>query len=496
NSVTDNGAGGLSSSIGEMASETNGAKVFLDQVPLKYSGLLPWQIFISESQERMTLSVPKENWSLLKAFADSRNVQASVVGEFTDSGILQILYGQEEVGSLSLSFLHDGLPKMNLKAKWTGPRARTSWKKAPARRLPLPSASAILEKLVTDPSLASKEKWIRQYDHEVQGATVVKPFESGKSSAPNDGAVIWMGAHGNEGFSGAVISSGICPDYALIDPAIMAKLAVDEAVRNALVTGANPDKIALIDNFCWPDPLPGPKNLDAEQKLSELVRTCRALAEIVLEYEMPLISGKDSMKNDFIGTTSDGREVKISVLPTLLVTALAYHPDVRQALKPHAKPGSVLYVLGRPATTEYFGATLPKYFEIECSSEFRFDLKQTRAFYQRFYEATRAQLISSAHDLSEGGLLFALFESLLLHEGGVSLAMEDNELAYLFGEDPGRILVSIEANQVEAFEAHFDPSERKCLGTVDETRAIRLLRKDGVEELALEPIAHLWRNQV
>ena len=503
NSVTDNGAGGLSSSIGEMASETNGAKVFLERVPLKYPGLQPWQIFVSESQERMTLSVPSENWEALQKLSIARNVESTVVGEFTASGYLEIFYANEEVGRLSLAFLHDGLPKMNLKAKWHGPRARSSWKKDPPARAPLPDAKAILERLLRDPSLASKEKWIRQYDHEVQGATVVKPFESGVNSAPNDGGVIWMGAHGNPGNSGAVISSGICPDFSLFDPDTMAKIAVDEAVRNALVTGADPAHLALIDNFCWPDPLPGPKNSDAEQKLAELVRTCRGLSEICRAYEMPLISGKDSMKNDFIGMRPDGVEVKISVLPTLLVTALAYHPDVNLALKPHAKAGSKLYLLdpakvktdSTSASNRYFGATLPKYFELESRTDFAFDLKKTRLFYDRFHAATRREIFASAHDLSEGGLLFAIFESLLLNQAGISLAMHEDELSYLFGEMPGRILVSVSLAKQAAFEAEFS-NELTELGSVDGTAAIRLMKPGGTQEMLLKPLSEIWRSQV
>ena len=306
-----------------------------------------------------------------------------------------------------------------------------------------------------------------------------------------------MGAHGNRGFSGAVVSSGLCPELSMIDPKFMAWVAVDEAVRNAVVTGADPEKIALIDNFCWPDPLPGSKNPDAEQKLSELVRTCRALSEIVTAYEMPLISGKDSMKNDFIGKRDDGTEVKISVLPTLLVTALGYHPDVRRVIKQHAKPGDTLYVLGsRVKENSYFGVMLPKYFEIQSAFDLSFDLKGTRAFYQRFYESTKASLIESAHDVSEGGLLFAVFESLLLHQGGISLELPPLETAFLFGENPGRILVSVKDENRAAFEKHFSENERLRLGTVNESGVMQLHQGSTVEEVSLDRLSNLWRNRV
>ena len=503
NSLTDNGAGGLSSSIGEMALQTGGARVELDQVPLKYPGLKPWQIFVSESQERMTFSVPKEHWEALSELAKKFGVVASVVGEFTDSGFLKILYHGDEVGKINLDFLHNGLPKMELKAHWSGPRKTTPWKSQKITRKEITHFSEILFTLASDPSLASKEKWVRQYDHEVQSATVIKPFEGDEKSAPNDGGLIWMGAHGNPGFSGAVISSGICPEVSEIDPKIMAIMAADEAVRNAIVTGADPNKIALIDNFCWPDPLPGPKNPDAEQKLAELVRTCQGLEELVSRYEMPLISGKDSVKNDYIGKLPGGREVKISVLPTLLVTALSYHPDVRRAIKPHALGDHHLYLLGvnsGQAKASYFGTTLPKYFNIQSSKVLDFDLLKTRELYQNFYLASERSLIQSAHDVSEGGVLFALFEMLMLNSCGIDLkngTTTDESVANWFGEEPGRLIVSVHPKNVIEFEGVFNIQDRKKLGITNSLGKIEI--STGAEtqvEILVDEIATVLRNSV
>jgi phosphoribosylformylglycinamidine synthase II len=499
NSVTDNGAGGLSSSIGEMAEQTNGAKVYLDQVPLKYPGLLPWQIFISESQERMTLSVPKENFEKLKSLAIARGVDATVVGEFTNSGSLDIFYHEQTVGKLSLEFLHHGLPKMQLKAKWAGPQKRKTWKASIQKRPLLSSFTAALQTLVSDPSLASKEKWVRQYDHEVQAATAMKPFEE---HAPNDAGIIWMGAHGNSGYSGAGIASGIAPDFSLLDGGIMATLAADEAVRNLIVTGVDPDKIALIDNFCWPDPLPGSTNPDAEHKLAQLVRTCKSLADLCRTYEMPLVSGKDSMKNDFIGKLPNGEAVKISVLPTLLVTALGYHPDVRKIIKPHAKLGSHFYLLGAQEYQHYFGMTLTKHFEIESAPELsHFDLQATRNLYAKFFQATQQEFIESAHDLSEGGLLPALFESLLLYQGGVVLDLKNilksgwQESAFCFGEMPGRILISVSAAHRADFENLFTEAQRIYLGEVNLSAKIELRRANQTAEaIEIAKLEQSWRG--
>jgi phosphoribosylformylglycinamidine synthase II len=514
-SLTDNGAGGLSSSIGEMAEGTgepgsaHGARVYLDRVPLKYPGLLPWQILVSESQERMTLSVPKNKADHLIALATSRGVAATVVGEFTATGQLEIFYADQKVADLSLKFLHGGCPKMQLKAKWQGPQKRTSWKNSAVPREEIQDIQSCLEKLLSDPSLASKEKWIRQYDHEVQAATVVKPFEGNahqevNHSAPNDGGLVWMGAHGNEGYSGAAVASGICPDFSLLDGGLMAKLAADEAVRNLVVLGVDPNKVALIDNFCWPDPITNEKNpdpahkIDAEHKLAQLVRTCRSLAELVRVYEMPLVSGKDSMKNDFVGKFENGKSVKISVLPTLLVTALGYHPDVRKAVKSHAATGSNLYLLGSADHSHYFGTTLEKYFGVETKTSLpEWNLTETRALYEQFFKATEKNLIASAHDLSEGGLLPALFETLLLNTGGIDLdlnALGTDAISVAFSEQPGRILVSVTSQNANAFETHFNGSYQK-LGVVNASGEIKVKTKSfGSETLKLSELESIWKG--
>lgn len=304
-----------------------------------------------------------------------------------------------------------------------------------------------------------------------------------------------MAPHGVPGYEGFAVASGLCPELSELDPGIMAKVAVDEAVRNVIVTGADPSKLSLIDNFCWPDPLPGKNNPDAHQKLGELVRTCRELARIVLDYEMPLISGKDSMKNDYIGKLPSGEQVKISVLPTLLVTALAHHPDVRKVLKPHASKGSVLYVLGEALTKDYFGFALSKHFEIESTSNLdAWNLKKTREFYGRFHKAAQAGLFKSAHDLSEGGLLFAAFESVMLNRCGIQF---DGQWRWqdLLTETPGRILVSIDPSQEEKLQKEF-AGQFQRVGVVNDAGSIRLKSDFGSEEIHVSEIEKAWRGAV
>jgi phosphoribosylformylglycinamidine synthase len=310
---------------------------------------MPWQILVSESQERMTLSVPKENWEAVAELAKTYQVEASVVGEFTDNGKFVCKFHDKTVGEIDLSFLHDGLPKMELKARFEG--RYESWKKNhKSQSIPQANHRELMNELLRHPVISSKEKWIRQYDHEVQGGTVVKPMEGLYSSAPNNAGVVWYGAHGVDGVDGFAVASGLCPHFSIDDTYLMTQMAVDESVRNLICHGADPEKVALVDNFCWPDPTPGEKNPDAEFKLAQLVRSCMALKDMMGIYGMPFVSGKDSMKNDY-----HGEKIKISVLPTLLVTALGHVPDVRNVPRSQARNGQLLYRIGHKNYDSYFG---------------------------------------------------------------------------------------------------------------------------------------------
>jgi phosphoribosylformylglycinamidine synthase subunit PurSL len=487
NSLTDNGAGGLSSSVGEMAQATNGARLNLETVPLKYPGLTPWQILVSESQERMTLSVPPEQWAELHQLAQLYQVEATVVGEFTADGKFTCLYQGKTVCQLDLSFLHDGLPKMQLTARWE-PRPWQSWKQVAPKSMDLNQHNKVLAGLLSHPSIASKEKWVRQYDHEVQGATAVKPFEGlGNQTAPNDAGVLWYGAYGMNGKDGFAVASGLCPHFSMDDTYLMSKLAVDESVRNLLCHGADPDKIALVDNFCWPDPTPSERNPDAEFKLGQLVRSCLGLKEMVETYGMPLVSGKDSMKNDY-----HGEKLKISVLPTLLITALGHVPDVTQTPKSHAEVGSVLYRVGRPDYQQYFGHFLHTLHTMPRNNLRDFNWSGLRSLYQDLHRLHGQGLISSMHDLSEGGFLVALFETLLLNTGGVKFDVPAgaDPLAYLYSELPGHFIISVRAEDQKHFEAGLDASLWQHLGEVNTSGEIQF----GASTIKLTEMTPFWRQ--
>ncbi len=484
-SITDNGAGGLSSSVGEMSQATGGAHVHLERVPLKYQGLSPWQILVSESQERMTLSVSKNKMQEIEDLAKLYQVEVTNIGEFRNDGLFTCTFNHKLVCQIQLNFLHEGLPKMKLKAVHEK-MPFVSWKKS---KTPSTVGSdnhlEITKRLLAHPVISSKEKWIRQYDHEVQGGTVVKPLEGMKNSSPNDAGVIWYGAHGVEGTDGFAVASGLCPHFSMDDALMMSKLAVDEAVRNLICHGADPEKIALVDNFCWPDPTPSAKNPDAQFKLAQLVRTCMGLKEMIETYRMPLVSGKDSMKNDY-----HGEKIKISVLPTLLVTALGHIPDVRITPKSQAREKNLLYRVGVRQYDKYFGHFLHKVMpDLERDNQREFDFKNLRKLYQNMFHAIQSGAIESAHDLSEGGFMVALAETLMMDNLGIDLThlitAGENMTAYLYSELPGHFLVSVPQEKRMFFEKYFDASEIQYLDIVNTSGVITLNQKDlKVSELA------------
>jgi len=452
--TTDNGAGGLSSSIGEMAELTGGAKVDLSQVPLKQMGLSSWEILVSESQERMTVGVKPEDCQEFEKLASLHEVEATAVGTFTDSGDFHILHGEQSVALLPIEFLHDGVPQLQLESEWIPPvNEEPSYPQTNASDM-----GGILSRLLARPNIASKEWWVRSYDHEVIAQTVIKPFCGVNHDAPGDAAVI-APIHGET--QGAVISCGIIPRYSDIDTYAMVAGCIDEAVRNAVCVGVDLDRMAGLDNFCWPDSVESEKTPDGRYKLAQLVRANRALDDVCRAYQLPCISGKDSMKNDVI---INGE--KISVPPTLLFTLLGNHEDIRKAVSSDFKnSGDIIYLLGQ--THQELGASeLVTMFRDECGGGIggkvpAIDTTRNLALYRDLTAAMRQELVVSAHDCSDGGFAVALAEACFGADSGCSVDIseifnDNNSLdkwGALFGESLGRILVSVKDEHSSDFEA-------------------------------------------
>ena len=459
--ITDNGAGGLSSSVGEMAQAPGGARIDLARAPLKYAGLAPWEVFLSEAQERMTLAVPLESVEPFLELACRRRVEATVLGEFTDDGYLEVSWGEETVCLLSMEFLHDGVPEMLLAARWQPPLFAEP--EARPREL-----GAVLGDLLARLNLTSGERKARHYDHEVKGLTVIKPYVGVDADVPAE-ATVFLARHGS--LRGLVLSEGVNPFLSDLDPEAMAASVVDEAVRRQLCAGARLDRIAALDNFCWPDPVQSETTPDGEFKLAQLVRACRGLYTACRAYGVPLISGKDSMKNESI---MGG--VKICVPPTLLVSALGQIDDVRAALTlGFQQPGDVVFVLGE--TGEHTGAS--EYFRylgerdgltVEQGQPApyvgrrppRLDTDVTLPLYRALAGAIRDGLVRSAATPTRGGLAICLARCALAGGLGAELRLDDcpgtaalaPDVA-LFAESNGRFLVTVAAADAASFADRF-----------------------------------------
>jgi phosphoribosylformylglycinamidine synthase II len=437
--LTDNGAGGLSSSIGEMATLSGGARMDVGLAPTKMPGLLPYERVISESQERMSVAVPPESWSTFAELARRREVEATDLGEFTREGSFEVLYRGVPVAKLDLAFLHDGVPRLELEAVWTPP-AEIATREISYSSVEELRRSACL--ILRHPTVASKESMIRQYDHEVQGRSVVKPLSTrDRASSPNDAAVVAIDPERSP--VAAVLSHGLAPLLGQIDPYFMGQLAVDEALRNAVAVGAefsttdSEALMALVDNFCWPDPS------DSPEYAAALVRTAYGMKRACDEFRVPLISGKDSMKND-LRAEREGKPVRLSILPTLLMTALGRLGDLRYARTAEWKSaGDVLFLLGPDDTMSLAGSI---HAEQGLGSGTGLAPKPNYDAARRLYEflgSRSSKDLNAVHDCSEGGLLTALAESCFARNLGIQF--DEARLptaAEAFGEGFHRLVAS------------------------------------------------------
>lgn len=515
-SITDNGAGGLSSSVGEMAKLAGGARMDVSLAKTKYPGLKPYQLVVSESQERMTLAVPPENLPEFLALAERRSVEVSDLGEFTDTGRFDIQYQGKNVASLELDFLHDGVPRLELKALWSG---RSTVSVEDPVSFGSEAAESLL-KLLSRPNIASKEWLIRQYDHEVQGSSVIKPLHTTgigtgvTSSGPNDGAVIKPKPSSD---CGIAIGCGINPKLSDIDPYLMAQSAVDEAIRNILCVGAEfgrPDSIvALVDNFCWPDPVPKPgeDTADAHAKAGALVRACYGLRKAALELSAPLVSGKDSMKNDFRGK-QNGKPVAISVPPTLMMTAVARVADIRFARTADFKrSGDVIYLLGG-RSLGILGSEL----QVMSGKAYRGKKTTTPRTGEPDWAVARKifgwiggglgqerNRLRSLHDISEGGLLVAVAESMIARGFGaqIHLPAQSDPWEIAFGEGFHSFVTTLAEEDTATVESEWTelgiPFLR--LGGVTNHEKLEVtweggLAQDGVWSLPVKQLQNAWQK--
>ncbi|MEQ9411545.1 MAG: phosphoribosylformylglycinamidine synthase subunit PurL [Fuerstiella sp.] len=452
--ITDCGAGGFSSAVGEMGEDT-GAEVWLEKAPLKYSGLSYTEIWISEAQERMVLAVPEENWNAFEQLCSSEGVEATVIGKFTDTRELVLKYADHEVGRVTMDFLHDGRPPVVREATFDlsdSPASRDS--DSLAQALQRTDYTEDLTRILGSLNVASKEWIIRQYDHEVQSGSVVKPLVGVQSDGPSDAAVVRPDLSSDRGL---VISCGMNPHLGDLDPYWMAASAIDEAIRNGVAVGADPEKIAILDNFCW-------GNTERPETLGTLVRAALACQDMAVAFGTPFVSGKDSLNNEFSYEDQDGVRRNVAIPSTLLITALGQMDHVEQAVTMDLKaPGNRLYLVGRTRPEEFGGShfnlvnglsggTVPEVFPEEALATFK-----------TLHAAIKAGLVRSCHDLSEGGLAVAAAE--MAFAGGVGVKLEELTPADLFSESNSRFVLEVEPADAEPLEAFFGTLPLTAIGT-------------------------------
>ena len=457
--LTDNGAGGLSSSIGEMATYSGGCEIDLALAPLKYAGLQPWEILVSEAQERMSLAVDPKKVGKFMELARRMGVEATVLGRFTKSGRFHVRYGEKTVACLDMEFLHDGVPQMKLVARWKAPKHAEPIFAAPA------DLGKALSQMLSRLNICSKESVVRQYDHEVQGGSVVKPLVGAQNDGPSDAGIVRPVLDSMEG---VVVAHGICPRLSDLDAYHMTACAIDEAVRNAVAVGVDLDHLAGLDNFCWCDPVKSAKTPDGDYKLAQLVRSNMAIYDYTTAYGVPCISGKDSMKNDYsIGRT------KISVPPTLLYSVIGRISDVRKAVTMDAKrPQDLVYILGE-TRDELGGSEWFAQHNAVGNKVPRVDAKKAMKLYRALSKAIRAGLVASCHDCSDGGLAVALAETAFA--GGLGLNVDLKDVPYrgqkrddyiLFSETASRFVVTIHPEDKAKFDKGMQGNVAREIGFV------------------------------
>lgn len=494
--VTDCGAGGLSSAVGELGADC-GVTVNLEKVPLKYAGLTPWEIWLSEAQERMVLAVPKEKQDEILKIFEAENVEATYIGEFTKDKKLTVLYKEDLVAVIDMEFMHDGVPR---------PTHIASWDVKPEQLQALPKAKnhgSDLKQLLSSLNICSREWIIRQYDHEVQGQTVIKPLQ-GKSSGPGDAAVIWpfaaMEGSGGKGqgssndkekYKGIVLSNGLNPEYGKIDPYWMAASAIDEALRNAVAVGADISKMALLDNFCWGSP-------DKPEVMGGLVRASRACYDYSKAFEAPFISGKDSLHNEYVVDN-----VAYSIPAALLVSAVGIVPDIRKTVTMDFKQdGDLIYIAGI-TKNELAGSHYLKLKGIPGGVLPKVDAKASKKIMSALGKAIMKGVVSACHDCSEGGMAVAAAEMCLAGNKGAEINLKHvpseqnmNDAETLFSESNSRFIIEVSSKHKNAFESMMKGTVYAKIGFVTEKPALIINGIDGNKIISerVDDLRDAWRK--
>jgi phosphoribosylformylglycinamidine synthase II len=482
NAVTDCGAGGFSSAVGEMG-EKIGAEVWLERAPLKYTGLSYTEIWISEAQERMVFAVPPEKLQRMQAVCAAEGVEASVIGQFVPTGQLRLMYQGEQVGIVSMEFLHEGRPPVVRSATYTPPAVVDT----PTPQLNQAGVEDALLKILGSLNVASKHWIIRQYDHEVQAGSAIKPLVGPACNGPGDAAVVRPRLDSRRG---VVISCGMNPNYGDLDTYHMAASAIDEAVRNAVSVGADPSRLAILDNFCW-------GNTDRPETLGSLVRAALACHDVAVAWKTPFISGKDSLNNEFTWVDAAGERQTIAIPPSLLISAMGQVADVAKCVTMDLKEvGNPLYLVGS-TRRELGGSHLLSVLGLSGGAVPQVDVNSAKTIFEQVHAAIDGGLVRACHDLSEGGLAVAFaemsFAGQLGAEMDIAAAQEAsglNAVELLFAESNSRFLIEVDASKQSEWEALMSNVACVRLGSV--TGGEQVVVRSGKEVCVDKPWSELF----
>ncbi len=497
--ITDNGGGGLSSSVGESARFSGGAYVELDKVPLKYEGLDQWEIWVSESQERMTVAVKPRNWERFKELSRKHAVESTVIGQYKSNGKLHITYNGKTCAYIDIDFLQAGFPQWEFEAEWQPPEQRGLTEPV----LSTPSDFCkLFHEFLASPNVCSREWITRQYDHEVQGTSVIKHLVGRDRDVPNDAAVLSpiLGS-----MTGLALTQAINPTYSVIDTYWMIMATVDEAIRRLLAVGAMFDKIGGVDNFCWPSIQYDPENNpDGKYKAAQLVRANWALKDICEAYEIPLLSGKDSMYIDGNLPGRYGEKHKVSGLPAMQFTASGIVKNIsRCQTMDFKKGGEAIYILGTTRNelggSEYYsflgyvGLNVPK-----------LNTKDTVPLYKALETAIEEELVSSCKSVNRGGLGIAVALSAFAGVVGTEIDLcavpTDDGLSVekiLFSESCGRFIVTVPPDKKRDFESIMTNLPVSLVGETSQShKNLRIIDTEGrlILDESLEKLKHSWKK--
>jgi phosphoribosylformylglycinamidine (FGAM) synthase-like enzyme len=415
--------------------------------------------------------------------SEKHAVESTVIGEYNDSGYLRLDYKGKTCALISMDFMESDFPQWEFDAEWTPPQLRGL--REPVLSEPKKHGD-ILKEILSRPNICSRNWIARQYDHEVQGGSIIKPLVGKSRDIPTD-AVVVNPVLGSK--RGIATSQTLNPLYSEIDTYHMTAVTIDETVRKVLAVGGDPDHLGGVDNFCWPTVQYHPRlNPDGKYKAAQLVRSNWALRDLCLGFGIPLLSGKDSMYIDGNLEGPYGERRKISGLPTLLFTISSVVRDIEKCVTMESKvPGDLVYVIGE-TRNELGGSEYYQLFNELGLNVPQVNVEGLLPSYLVLSKAISDGLVSSAHAVSRGGLAAHLALVAIGGETGMEIKLKNipsadnlSNTEILYSESAGRFVVTIDPARKKSFEKLFRGTKIGLAGKVTDSERFIISGKTGNE---------------